>query len=428
MQNHFHTIVIGGGCLGSAAAISVKRRLQARGLDACDVAIIEKSVIGSGMTARHSGIVRSANADPAAAAMAIHAANMWRNLEAHWGVSIPLENSGAVWIAKANEAGENPKWQDLQSEMERTGVAFAKVTPQEAREICPSIVKLHDGEVYYFEPAALQIDPTAARTAIYNALAHNGVAIREKTPATGFQRGDDGRITGVITPNGLMTCDNVINAAGPWSAQIFASLGLQIPVSTEAVSVVNWITSRRELPAGMPIIADYVNRVYFRLWRDGEIHMHQPRNRNTRETARVFSENPLTMMGADFVNDPTNQALGYSQIKLYEDMARRRFNNVDQTVYGSGYRSYFDITPDLKFILGPDHRVANLVHCLGAGQSFKYAPVFGELMADYVAGGSTYVDLAKSFSIARFNTTYMQAFWAQVAGNDNSLSAEASGL
>jgi hypothetical protein len=29
--------------------------------------------------------------------------------------------------------------------------------------------------------------------------------------------------------------------------------------------------------------------------------------------------------------------------------------------------SYFDITPDLKFILGKDDHVANLFHVLGAG-------------------------------------------------------------
>jgi sarcosine oxidase, subunit beta len=97
-------------------------------------------------------------------------------------------------------------------------------------------------------------------------------------------------------------------------------------------------------------------------------------------------------------------------------------------VYGSGYRSYFDITPDLKFILGPDTKVPNLVHCLGAGQSFKYAPVFAEIMADAVTGGTAYANLAAPFSISRFDQSYMQAFWNQVAGNDNSLAAEASGL
>jgi sarcosine oxidase, subunit beta len=428
MQTHFHTVVIGGGCLGTAAAIAVQRRLRQRGIVGPSVALLEKSVIGSGLSARHSGIVRSANADPAAAALATHASHMWRNLELYWGVSIAIESTGAVWIAKANAQGENPKWQALQVEMEQAGVAFAKISAPHARQICPDIVKLNEGEVYYHERGALQIDPIAVRTALYDALKANEVAVREKTTVTGFQRGPEGRVAGVITNQGLIGCDHVINACGPWSPTVFASLGMQIPVSTEAVSVVNWITSRRELPVGMPIIADYVNLAYFRLWRDGEIHMHQPRKRNVRETARVFAENPLTVMGADFVNDPTNQALGYSQIKLYEDMARRRFNNVDQTVYGSGYRSYFDITPDLKFILGPDHRVPNVIHCLGAGQSFKYAPVFGEMMADYVTGDSSYANLAGGFSISRFDQSYMQSFWAHVAGNDNSLAAEASGL
>jgi glycine/D-amino acid oxidase-like deaminating enzyme len=215
---------------------------------------------------------------------------------------------------------------------------------------------------------------------------------------------------------------------GPWTASVFSPVGLNVPVSVEPVHVVNWITSRREIGARLPIIADYVNLAYFRLWRDGEIHMHQPRKRNVRETARAFAETPLGVTGADFVNDPTNQALGYSQIKIYEDIARRRFANVDNTVYGSGYRSYFDITPDLKFVLGPDHRAPNVIHCLGAGQSFKFTPVFGEVVADCIMGEGRYRALIAPFSSARFDEASMAAFWAQVTGRDNSLAMENAAL
>jgi glycine/D-amino acid oxidase-like deaminating enzyme len=113
---------------------------------------------------------------------------------------------------------------------------------------------------------------------------------------------------------------------------------------------------------------------------------------------------------------------------VYEEIARRRFKNIDKSVYGSGYRSYFDITPDLKFILGPDHRVPNLVHCLGAGQAFKYAPVFGEIIADFVTGGTEYAKLAADFSISRFDEQYMANFWERVAGRDNTLQAEVASL
>ena len=183
----------------------------------------------------------------------------------------------------------------------------------------------------------------------------------------------------------------------------------------------NWITSLREFEKAMPIIADYVNLAYFRLWRNGEIHMHQPRKRSLRETARVFAGNPLGLVGADFINDPANQGLDYVQIYVYEQIARRRFNNIDRTVYGSGYRSFFDITPDLRFILGRDHRSPILAHCLGAGQSFKYTPVFGEIIAEFIFGGTDYAEEARAFSISRFDDAYMHRFWTRVSGRDKSV-------
>ena len=427
MENAFHTVVLGGGCLGAASAVAIQRRLRQRG-SAGRVLLVDKSVLGAGLSARHSGLVRAANADRAAAVLATRAIALWRNLMPHWGVRLPAEQPGAVWIARADASGDNPRWRSLQSAMVEAGVAFTRITGERARELCGAHVKLEQDEVFYHEPDALQLDPAEIRTALYRAVAANEIAVREKTVAQGFERADDGRLSAVLTDAGRFTCEHVINACGPWSPSVFGSLGLQIPVSVETVAVINWMMSQRELPGPMPIIADYSNLAYFRLWPDGAIHMHQPRKRSPRETARAFAENPLAMMGADFVTDPANQTLSYAQVRLYEDIVRRRFVGLEPMIFGSGYRSYFDITPDLKFILGPDPRVSNLVHCLGAGQSLKYAPVFGEAMADFVTGGGETAKLVDGFSIARFDETYMSTFWAQVAGKHHSLAVEEGGL
>jgi len=427
MRDLAHTVVVGGGCLGTAAAVATQRRLRRTGVEG-KVVLIEKSVLGSGISARHSGIVRAANADGAAAALAVEATRMWRDLERHWGVPLRVEQPGAIWIARADATGDNPKWRALQDAMEATGVAFGRISYDVARGLCPPHVKLERDEVFYHEPGALQLDPAEVRATLYAALKVNDVELHEKTAVTGFARAPDGGIREVLTESGAITCSHVVNACGPWSPSVFGSLGLQIPVSVEPVAVINWMTSRHELDGPMPIIADYVNLAYFRAWRDGELHMHQPRKRNQRETARAFAENPLAMMGADFVTDPANQTLSYAQVRLYEDIVRRRFVGLEPMIFGSGYRSYFDITPDLKFILGPDPRVSNLVHCLGAGQSLKYAPVFGEAMADFVTGGGETAKLVDGFSIARFDETYMSTFWAQVAGKHHSLAVEEGGL
>lgn len=430
MTKSFHTIVIGGGCLGCASAISIRRRLQRHPDTAeANVCVLDKSVIGSGISARHSGIIRAANAVPAAAELAKIATEQWRRLDELWGVPAVFDSSGAIWIARDDGHAGNAKWDGLEQQMQEVGIDFRKIGIRGARELLPDFVNLYEDEIYYLEPGALQFDPSAVRTLLYEGLQRNQVMVREKTEVVGIERGTNGSISTVATSDGQrFQCQHLVNAAGAWSPAIFAPLGLSIPVSVEPVSVVNWLTSYREIKGAFPIIADYVNLAYFRLWRDNEIHMHQPRKRAMRETARAFAESPLGVIGADFVNDPTNQGLGYTQIRVYEEIARHRFNNIDQTVYGSGYRSYFDITPDLKFILGPDHRVPNLVHCLGAGQAFKYAPVFGEIVADYVSGGDQFTKWASEFSISRFDEQYMKQFWERVSGNDNSLDAEVTSL
>ena len=429
MSKRYHTIVIGGGCLGCASAISVRRRLQHNGKGDNTVCLLDKSLIGSGLTARHSGIVRSANAVPIAAELAKIAASQWYALEDLWGVPAAFDACGAIWIARDNGSGGNPKWDSLERRMQEVDIDFRKVSSRETRDMLPSFVKLYDDELYYLEPGALQFDPSAFRNVLYEALDKNAVDVREKSEVVGFERAEDGSIAAVRTADGeRLECAHVVNAAGPWSPAIFAPLGISVPVSVEPVSVVNWLTSYSEIEGFFPIIADYINLAYFRLWRDNEIHMHQPRKRVARETARAFAESPLGVIGADLVSDPTNQGLGYSQIRIYEEIARHRFRNIDQSIYGSGYKSYFDITPDLKFILGPDYRVSNLVHCLGAGQAFKYTPVFGEIIADFVCGGTEYAPLAAEFSISRFDEQYMIDFWGRVSGIDNSLEAEASAL
>ena len=430
MNQNFHTIVIGGGCLGCACAISIARRLK-RHPEAADakICVLEKSVIGSGLTARHSGILRAANAVPSAAKLAKIAEDQWRQLDRLWGVSASFDACGAIWIAKDNGHAGNTKWDALEKQMQELGIAFGKIGRPKARTMLPDFVNLCDDEVYYTEPEALQFDPSAVRNLLYEGLQFNRIELREKTEVASFVRKQDGSILGIQTKDGdQLNCQYVVNAAGPWSPAIFAPLGLSIPVSVEPVNVVNWLTSYREIKGVFPIIADYINLAYFRLWRDNEIHMHQPRKRALRETARSFAESPLSVIGADFVNDPTNQGLGYTQIRVYEEIAQNRFKNIDQTVYGSGCRSYFDITPDLKFILGPDHRVSNLVHCLGSGQAFKYTPVFGEIIADFICDDTGFAALASNFSISRFDEQYMKNFWERVSGLDNSLETDAASL
>lgn len=424
----FHTVVIGGGCLGVSSAISVAKHLKKMGGNPESVCLIEKNVLASALSIRHSGIVRSANADNIAAKLGQISTNMWLNTKDVWGVEIEVERFGALWIAKADINSTNQKWDQLAQDLKSTSIRFKKITRKAAIKICPDYVNLHHDEVFYHEPDAIQVDPASVRNAFYEGIIKSNVTLFEKEEVVSFKKNSNEEIKEIITTNGVIKADHIINAAGPWSPNLFSKIGIAVPVGIEPVYVVNWLNSLLSKKTSMPIIADYVNRAYFRSWRDGEIHMHQPRKRGIHETRTAFTENPISVVGADFINDPMNQTQNYAQIKLYEDIAHNRFKNLEKTIFSSGYRSYFDITPDLKFILGPDNKIKNLIHCLGSGQAFKYSPVFGEMMAEYILKPGLLSQYGDAFSIKRFDRNYMKNFWSTVHGKEYSLYQENNAL
>ena len=417
----YHTVVIGGGCLGAAAAISLQRKLNKLGKNE-KVCLIEKAVLCAAESSRHSGIVRSANADPDASLMASMSSQMWKNLSNVWGIDMELDEFGAIWIAKKNSDGENPAWSELSKRMKKIELVFQEIDTNSAIEKCGTTLLTDEDESYFYEPAAFQLDPSILRSTLYDALETNGVDLMEKTEVdTILTKGNE--IIGVTTSNGNINGKNFVNATGAWSSQLFSKIGLKIPVTIEPVSVVNWMESPKQIRYEYPIVADYTNLCYFRSWRGNKMHAHQPRKRSVYEIAKNFLNDLTSVNGGEYLNEPMNQSLAYNQIKNYEDISKKRFSNIDKTVYASGYRSFFDITPDLRFILGKDSKFKNLFHNLGSGQAVKYCPVLGESIAEEIINEPKITKKFnyKKFNINRFSENYMRDFWNLVQGEENTL-------
>ena len=417
----YHTIVIGGGCLGAAAAISLQRKLNKIG-KGDKVCLVEKAVLCAAESSRHSGIVRSANADPDASIMASMSSKMWKSLSSVWGLDMEIDEFGAIWIAKKNADGENPAWSDLSERMSKIQLTFEEIDTNSATQKCGETLLTDENESYFYEPAAFQLDPSILRSTLYDAIDENGVVLMEKTEVdTILTKGKE--IIGITTNNGKLDAKNFVNATGAWSSQLFSKIGLKIPVTIEPVSVVNWMESPKQIRYEYPIVADYTNLCYFRSWRGNKMHAHQPRKRSVYEIAKNFLNDLTSVNGGEYLNEPMNQSLAYNQIKNYEDISKKRFSNIDKTVYASGYRSFFDITPDLRFILGKDSKFNNLFHNLGSGQAMKYCPVLGESIAEEILNESDVTGKFdyKKFNINRFSDDYMKDFWNLVQGEENTL-------
>ena len=422
MSKHFHTIVIGGGCLGVAAAVSLARKLSSDGRKR--ICLVEKAVLGAGLSSRHSAIIRSANASATAARLAFWSTSLWRNLTDLWGVAVPWERSGAIWIGQdSTTVGTTNPWHELALSMRENGIGFHAIDRAEAGRLTEGHLRLDRDEIYFYEPEVLQLEAAGVLHAMQTAVRTHAVEFREHTLVEGFELDGQGLIRGVQTNHGEIQGDFVVNAAGGWSARLFAPLGIQVPVGLEPVYTANWLISSADLPENLPVIADYVNRAYFRRWRGSILHMHQPRQRKPESIATNFGHSLMNPAGADIIYDASNYAVTHQQLAHYAEKVRDRFPSVGSPLYAGGYVSYFDITPDLKFILGSDSQIPNLIHCLGAGQALKYAPIFGELMSELILEGKTKDFNLTEFSIQRFANRPLEEFWqaAVQPGNGNAL-------
>jgi glycine/D-amino acid oxidase-like deaminating enzyme len=420
MNNKFHTLVIGGGCLGVACALSVQRKL---GNKPGKVTILEKKVLGAGLSSRHSAIVRSANASPMAARMAKLTTQHWKNLQPIWGVEIPFEQSGAIWIAENNDGKAAKAWITLEQSMQKEGIEFAMISHKDVLDLSRQAVRTVPDEIYYYEPDVLQLDSPQILNTMQTAVKKNHIDVFEHCQALDFHLDARHGISQINTSQGKFYAEHVVNACGGWSSELFAGAGLTIPVALQPVYVANFLVSANDIPESLPIIADFVNQAYFRRWRGSILHMHQPRRRQAKDIASSFTRATMNPDGANVIYDALSFSVNHQQLEDYFDKVTSRFPKMGKPVYAGGYHSFFDITPDLKFILGVDNQIGNLYHCLGAGQALKYAPIFGELIADLIieqqiTSGSINIE---EFSISRFIDKDISDYWHTESLDKNSL-------
>ena len=178
MSHIYHTVVIGGGCLGVASAISLARKISPD-KKIKDICILEKNILAGGISSRHSGIIRSANASIQAATFAEQANEMWRNIDRYWGVGIKNEKSGAIWIARNDKKEASKTWVDLEKKLNNAEIEFSRIDKKKIKSLTDNLIRIdEDNEIYFYEPKAMLFDPIEVRNSMYEAIEVNNIKLK----------------------------------------------------------------------------------------------------------------------------------------------------------------------------------------------------------------------------------------------------------
>ena len=233
-------VVVGGGVVGTATIF----HLAKMGLTGS--VLLERTTLGAGATARSGAIVRMHYTNPHDVALAYHGLPYFQ----HWNDLVGAGDCGFVncGVVRLVAPGQEAALRTNVEMMREVGVNTSLIGPDELRELDPT-VDVDDVEAAAWEPESGYANPLSTAAGFAQAAGDMGATIRLGTPVTRILVEGD-RVTGVETADGTIATRSVVLAAGAWTPQLLAGLGIDLGVQTNRIQVVLF---RR--PDGQPVTA-----------------------------------------------------------------------------------------------------------------------------------------------------------------------------
>jgi len=220
MKSHTRVAVIGGGVVGC----SVLYHLTKFGWS--DVVLIERSELTSGSTWHAAGGFHTLNADTNMAALQGYTIRLYKELEEVSGQSCGLHHVGGLTLATTPERLDHLKAE--RAKHRYMGLDTRLVGPDEIREISPIINT--DGVMgALYDPLDGHLDPSGTTHAYARAARLQGAEIVLRNPVKELNQKPDGTWE-VVTEQGTITAEFVINCGGLWAREVNAMAGVYLPL------------------------------------------------------------------------------------------------------------------------------------------------------------------------------------------------------
>jgi sarcosine oxidase subunit beta len=370
-------VIVGGGVVGTSVAF----HLAEAGVR--DVVLVERDALGSGSTSRAAGGVRAQFSDEVNVRLGQRSLEAFARFDRRPGQAIDLHRVGYLFLlTRPDDVAVFEAATELQR---RLGVDTRMVDAVEARRLCP-LVDVDDVLAASWSPDSGHCAPESVVLGYAGAARRLGVTVRTGCAVTGVDTAG-GQIRAVRTTAGVVATGTVVCAAGAWSAQVAAMVGVDLPV----VPVRRQVLVTGPLPApdvgapvdrlpGVPMTIDFATSFYF------------------------HGEGPGFLLGMSDPDEPPGFALHRDDAwlpRLTEAIARRAPRLLDAPVTG-GWAGLYEQTPDHNALVGEVGSVSRFLYATGfSGHGFLQGPAVGEVVRDLVLGLEPVVDV-RPLSADRF--------------------------
>jgi glycine cleavage system aminomethyltransferase T/glycine/D-amino acid oxidase-like deaminating enzyme len=253
LPDRAEVVIIGGGIIGCSIAYHLARR------GVTDVLLVEQGSLTSGTTWHAAGLVSQLKSTHSLTQLATYSARLFEELEDETGQATGYRAPGSVSVAADEE-----RWDEIlrgASMAKASGVDTRVIELDELREMWPL---LHTDDLVgaLYIPRDGVTSPVDTTMALAKGAKARGVRIVEGVAVEKLTV-DGSRMVGVDTETGFVGTDAVVVAAGMWSRQLAASVGVNIPL--QACEHFYIVTEHLDgIDRGMPTIRDPGGYTYFK--------------------------------------------------------------------------------------------------------------------------------------------------------------------
>jgi glycine/D-amino acid oxidase-like deaminating enzyme len=209
-------VVIGAGIAGCTAAWELAKR-------DFSVALIDKGRVGGEQTSRNWGWVRQQHRDLRELPLAMKSLEIWGELNAEIGAETGFRRTGLVYVT--TRPADFAQWEAWTLKAREYQMHSKVLTPAEAKALTPGSTPDWIGGVH--SPTDGRAEPSLAGPAIAEAARALGATIHQDCAARGLDT-EAGKVSGVITEQGVIRTQAVLLAGGAWSGLFCRRHGLRL--------------------------------------------------------------------------------------------------------------------------------------------------------------------------------------------------------
>jgi sarcosine oxidase subunit beta len=372
LKRRYDVVIVGAGSHGLSTAYYL-----AKNHGITNVAVLDKSYIGSGAAGRNTTIIRANYRTPQGAEFYSASVKLYEGLGADLDFNLLFSQQGHLTLAHSDRgiitANERAEVNRL------LGIDSRVIYLDEIAKLCPEMNLSEDVTwpvmaALYHPPGGI-IRHDAVVWGYARGADRGGVEIHPYTEVTGIDR-SNGRVRGVQTTRGDIECDTVISCTAGWSTLVADLADVPLPITTHILQA---FVTEAVKPFLDVIIVSSQMHIYVSQTDRGEF-----------------------LIGAEI--EPYTTYKGIGTFPFLEYSAKHTLELFPQLERAKILRSWTglcDLSPDYSPILGVTEVDGFLVSCGWGTYGFKAAPIVGTTLAELVATKQT-PSLIAPFALERF--------------------------